>query len=395
MSESNQDKSIKGYGFKKTIESILDYSKNQKYIKDYYIGYACGMPGYKEKSQFKAAYLIEFSDNIKWVLFTTTTIRDRVKEQYWEALNIKTIDKSIKAAFIIYPDEISDRERRLAEAKNKKIQSKNEYATVEGIISQDQLSNTIEEYALKNAIRGSALAKKGTAFENKIAFIISNPFNIEKWRTNDENKSGVHYVVFLEIIKMLHLQASDVVSIAATCDASVIGSLPSGGKPKTDVLVTVESKDNMFVFYTISCKRSENERVAVHEYSADEFSRVLDPNNKKLKQLLNHFQECGGPVKFGVENGKKLQDALAPYIEKLSLWALGGYGGGGNEKQCAKYIITYSSTKRKYSFHSTRDYYNELIARDTHGHFGTPFTWTYPSKKFKTKIQLKCELLTD
>ena len=56
------------------------------------------------KSQFYTPFLIEFHDETKWALFTTTSMRtDRIKGQQWDALNLKKINQSISSVYLIYP----------------------------------------------------------------------------------------------------------------------------------------------------------------------------------------------------------------------------------------------------------------------------------------------------
>ena len=88
-----------------------------------------------------------------------------------------------------------------------------------------------------------------------------------------------------------------------------------------------------------------------------------------------------------------MTEELAPYIDKLSLWVLGGQGGDGNpETQCADYILTYDNNDSSASIHRIQQYC-EKIASSTSGSFGTPFSWTYPSKRRGESIQLKCKIL--
>ncbi len=393
MSESNLDKNLHGASSKESLSFVLKLAEQQGYITKITDGFSIGKPGYKDRNQFKAHFLIEFEDGVKWILFSTTSIRERIKTQYWDALNIKQLDNSIKAAYLVYSDSISENERKIAVAKNEKIQSKGEYSTLEGIISQDQLSNLIEEYALKDKSKGHILDAKGNSFESRVSSILSNPLNFQKWTTNSEIIEGVHYDIFCSIVKCLGLKKDSVLSIAATSDKEDIGLLPTGGPAKTDVLVTITYKDNKKQLFTISCKRTSESSVSIHQYTADAFADVLDKNNNELKKLLNLFQEKGNQRDMGEENQRRLTELMQPHNKTLAFWALGGVGGLGNpEKQWANYILTYDNNDSSVSIHTIDDYYTLLVSRGVKGMFGTLFGWTYQGKR-GTNIQLKCKII--
>ena len=393
MSESNLDKNLRGAASRESLVYVLDLAKKQGYIKSLIKDYKCGRPGYKDKCQFKAPYIIEFADGTKWVLFTTTSIRERVKTQYWEALNFKELENSIKKAYLVYPDSIPEKERKTAIAKNEKIQNKGEYSTLEGIVSQDQLSNLIEAYALKDKSQGQILDAKGNGFESRISSILSNPLNLRKWKSNDNIIEGVHFDIFCTIVECFGLSKQDVASIDATSEKTTIGLLPSGGPVKTDVLATVFNNAGEKTYYTISCKRSSEKSVSVHQYSADAFADVLDKDNAELRALLNIFQEKGNRRDMGEDNIERLTELLKPLSKSLAFWALGGEGGAGEpETQWAKYILTYDNNDGTVSIHTLEDYYNLLISNGLNGMFGTPFGWTYQGKR-GTNIQLKCKII--
>ena len=393
MSESNLDKKLRGASSRESLVYVLDLAKKQGYIKSLITDYKCGRPGYKDKCQFKAPYLIVFADDTKWVLFTTTSIRERVKTQYWEAQNFKELDSSIKKAYLVYPDSIPEKERKTAVAKNEKIQSKGEYSTLEGIVSQDELSNLIEAYALKGKTQGQILDAKGNSFESRVASILKNSLNLKKWKTNNELLEGVHYGIFCSVVNCLKLNNETVNSIDATSDKTIIGLLPTGGPVKTDVLVTVTENNGTKKYYTISCKRSSENSVSVHQYSADTFADVLNKDNAELRKLLNLFQEKGNRRDMDNDNIARLTELLKPLNKKLAFWALGGVGGAGNpETQWANYILTYDNNDSSVSMHTLSDYYDLLIANNVKGTFGTLFGWTYQGKR-GTNIQLKCKII--
>lgn len=393
MSATNFERNKHGLVNRDALSYILELSKELGYISSITRGYKRGKSGYTDTAQFKAPYLITFPDNTDWIIFTTTSIRDRIKQQYWDSLNLKEINSRIKRAYLVYPDSISVQEKNTAERKNAKIAVKGEYSTLEGIIPQDKLFNLIEAYSLIGKTPGQIHDIRGNNFEIRIAAILENPWNLEKWKTNDPTLEGMHYDIFKSIVTCFGLDRSKVLRIHATSDKNDIGYLPSGGPVKTDVLAQVITVGNSAGdYYTISCKRSGDSSVSVHQYNADTFAKVLDPSNKELRDLLNLFQRCGNKRDMGNNNADRLTALLAPHIDRLSLWALGGYGGDGNpQTQWANYIITYDNHSGTTSIHKITDYCTLLKQHNT-GAFGTPFSWTYQGTR-GTNIQLKCKII--
>ncbi len=399
MSASNSDKNKRGNLSKRLLKHILDLTKQFGYITYLKKNYSKGKEGYTDQNQFKAHYLIRFDDGTEWVLFTTTSIRDRVKQQYWEALNLKEINSSISKAYLIYPDDITDAERDKAEKKNLKISTGGEYSPLDGIISQDQIFSLIEKYALRNKTASQIRDIQGNNFEKRIAAILSDPCNLEKWKSNDPTLEGIHYDVFKSIVTCMGLDPISVVEIYATADKKEIGLLPSGGPPKTDVLLTIKNADGNETKQTISCKRTTADYVSVHQYSADTFASVLDASNGDLQRLLRVFQ-ANGAIRdknknryMSEEDEKVLTEALSPLILKLTKWVVGGaYGAGEEETQWARYVVVYDNNDATTSVHSTEDYCSLLIANESSGTFGTPFKWTYQGER-GTNIQLKCKVI--
>ena len=172
-----------------------------------------------------------------------------------------------------------------------------------------------------------------------------------------------------------------------------LGKLPSGGNPKTDVLVNIMYKNNNTETRTISCKRSVEDSVSVHEYKADDFADVLDKNNEKLRRYLNEFQKVGAATQMKEEDKKGLEQELKPLLKKLCQWVIGGYGGKGQGIQNADYILMYDEVNIVPTIHTLEDYCDILLrSKKT---FGTPFSWTYPSKKRGKSIQLKAKLIKE
>lgn len=391
MSTADKNKCKRGISLKRVLIYMLELCKQLGYIDTYEENYHLGMPGYSDQSQFKAPYHITFNDGSEWIVYTTTSLRERIKEVYWDAENLKIINNNITEAYLVYPDSLSENERHKFISKNVKIESRKEFSTLNALVSQDSFFNRIEAYALRGLNDGQIRNKKGKNFEKRIVATLNNPSNLKKWITQDEALEGLHYKIFNEILNSFELDHTKVKNINATSDKNFIGHLPSGGEAKTDVLVTITDTNNSVEYFTISCKRSSSNTVSVHQYSANTFSQVLDPTNLELKRVLNEFQKYGNKRDMKTNDVEILQNEIKKYILRLCQWAIGGIGGDGNPKtQWARYLMIYDNNLESVSIHKTDDYC-EVLARDCSKTFGTPFSWTYQGTR-GTNIQLKCQI---
>ncbi|MDD6712231.1 MAG: MspI family type II restriction endonuclease [Sharpea porci] len=389
MSSSNSDKSKRGNSLQRVMSYLFELSQSLGYIKEYESNYSVGKPGYLDSNQFKAPYIITFNDNTEWIVYTTTSFRgDRIKGQYWDAQNIKELNDNVKKAFLVYPDSLNEADKHDFVTRDKKIHSKGEYATIDALLSQDSFFNRIEQYALHSLTPGQQKDKEGNNFEKRVVATLSNPINLEKWKTQDPMIEGLHFHMFEKIINIFNLDRTKVKAINST---NIIEKLPSGGNPKTDVLTKVTYDNESVEYFTISCKRCSSKNVSVHQYSADKFADVLDPKNSELRRTLNEFQQCGNKSGMAKQDIQILKDELKPHLMKLCRWALGGIGGDGNpETQWAQFILVYDNNSEDFTIHTTDDYCTKLLA-DNKRTFDTPFSWTYQGKR-GTNIQLKCPI---
>jgi len=390
----NAAKSAHGYSAKNNIKSILEFCKAHSYIKDFKKNYYADRQGYTSK-QFKAPYMIEFLGGEKWILFSTTSMRtDRIKGNQWDSFNLKEIDKTISKCYLVYPDSVSDKDKKEFVRQNEKYINNVEFSLIDGIVNQDELYNLIETNATKDKEVGQQKDLQGRKYEHRVASILNNTENFQKWKSCDDLKVGLNYSLFLEIVTIFNLDREKTTKIEATSDGKIIGLLPSRGKPKTDVLVTVTDNSGIKTHYTISCKKTSNDSVGVHQFKYEDFSSVLDPDNENLKVLLQGFQANPSKSSFGDENVIKLTEELKPYLRKLGLWVLGGIGGAGNKQtQWARYILTYNNTTKSAHIHTVEEYYDRLVSSKVSGTFGTIFQWTYQHKQRGKCIKLKVKII--
>ena len=201
MAFSNAEKQQHGQSAQNSLENILKRCLSTGYLKQIYNNYRTGKDGYSNKSQFYAPFLIEFHNDTKWALFTTTSMRtDRIKGQQWDALNLKEIDKNITYVYLVYPDGLSTKENNSFIQQNNKYIKHKEYSAINAIVSQDQIFNMIESYALKDLSNGKIKDIQGNNFENRIADILSYSQNLYKWKNHIDTIEGMHFDIFQNII---------------------------------------------------------------------------------------------------------------------------------------------------------------------------------------------------
>lgn len=389
----NGDRAQHGYNAKDSLEQIIKDCLFKGYIKEYEKGYRCGYVDY-DNTQFFCNFLITFNNNVKWIINITTSLRDRVKMQQWDCYHIKKIDKSIDKSILTYPDDIKLEEIEAFQTYKLKIINHIHYSAIDDVVGQRELYEMIQNNATMNLSNGQKKDLIGNDFESSIASILSSRENFEKWVSNDRIKVGVQYNTFEKIVNFFKLDKDSIKGIEATSDKNLIGNLESSGMPKTDIIIYVYYKDpNKDVeHYTISCKKTNEKAVSVHQYNANAFADALNPNDVNLRKLLNEFQIQGNLRDFGNNNIEALTEALKPYITKLVKWVLGGYGGKNKTQlQLADYLLI--SDDSDIYLHTLDDYVNELLKPEYISHFGTPFSWTYASGRKGKDIQLKCKII--
>lgn len=389
----NSDRAQHGYNAKDSLEQIIKDCLSKSYIKEYEKGYRCGYADY-DNSQFFCNFLITFQDDVKWIINITTSLRDRVKMQQWDCYHIKKIVPSIDKSILTYPDDIKIDELDAFQAYRLKIINHVHYSAIDDVVGQRELYEMIQNYATKELSSGKRKDLIGNAFESTIASVLSNRENFEKWVTGNRVKVGVQYSDFEKIVNFFNLNKEEIKGIEATADKDIIGNLESSGMPKTDVIVYVYFKDpnKDIKHFTISCKKTNEKAVSVHQYNADAFADALNPNDSNLRILLNAFQKYGNLRDFGEDNKALLTESLKPYMKKLVRWVLGGFGGKNRtDLQLANYILI--SDDKDIFIHTIDEYTEELLKPENIVHFGSPFGWTYASGRKGKDIQLKCKII--
>ncbi len=268
----NSYKSNHGNKAIEQLVTMFNYYKKKGYIKEYKYPFTTGYKN-KNNKQFYFQFMIVLSNDEKWIVHSTTSIRsDRINIQQWNSGHIKMIMNDISLAIIVFPDDISDKERDIAERYYQKISQGKIFSSIDHIVSLNGLSLMIEKKHLEGMSVGQQNCFKGNNFEKQLVEILNNESNLTKFKTASKVETGFNYPYFLYIMNFLSINStSSIKSIEATND---IPLLPSRGKAKTDILLTIELENNIKKTYTFSCKRTSKDWVSVHEYPVIKFIEV-------------------------------------------------------------------------------------------------------------------------
>lgn len=386
-------RSLHGRNALKSLDSILEDLKKENLISKVIKEYRIGDPEYKNKKQFYVPYMITFNidHNEQWALYSTSCFRsDRVKGHQWDIYNIKRLNEKVTKCFLVYPDDVKEKDRKNFDDFNHNILDNYNYSIINSALSQKELVQRIRETAYLDKSKGKKDSDFGSLFEIQITNILNNSSNFNKWKYNNSVEVGYHYRSFLDIIDKLNISKNKVKKLKAENVRSV---KKGGGKPKADIILYITFENGETKKVVFSLKFSNANRVSVHEYTANKFADVLNKDDLYLRKLLNDFQNEGGLKALGKEKSKELEKVLNPYREKLALWALGGYNDPDIENPI-DYLIIGNKDNQEINIETIPEYYNKVKSMKK-GHFGTIFSWTYPSGGKGKRIQLKAPIIFD
>lgn len=321
-SKDNQAKAQHGINAKKSLSAVVEELERYGALREHENNPSFGYAGHDD-SQFKADKIVTTFDGSKDILYSTNSIRsDRVKGQQWDAYHIKKIDKRVEHAYIVIPglDSVES-----IDGLRKKIRNGEMYSAIDDIWTADEYyENEVSRYGgtLSNGVRHDL---EGREFQNLFCSILNSQENLNRFNEAGDDV-GHLYGIYYKVISFLGFGQKEIKSIAATTD---IPKLSSGGNPKTDVAATVTLKDDTKQLVTFSLKDSSSNKVSVHQYTADAFADVLDPQNTRLRELLREFQNAHNVRDMPKGTPEELKNELKPYLSILDRWVFSGVGAKG------------------------------------------------------------------
>lgn len=394
MNIDNKLKNKSGKQAKILITEMLDNIKDELNINiKIKNGFSIGYPN--QEKQFKMDFLIEFLDfdNEQWLLKSTNSIRDRIYGTEFFAQNIRLINKKITKIYVVVPDSISEREMRNKANYSAKINSQTYTSFLTDVLTVNELRQKIIEKATQNIEQGLRSNILGNDAETSIVSLLMDEKNKDLWNDYDGLKQTVKsstYHIYKMVLEKLGLLegCNKIVKIVAT---DKIPLLTNRGKPKTDVNVKIET-DTGEIFCNISVKNSSKKTVTIHEGSVSDIIEALKlPATDPLAQALRDFEEVGSKKNLSLKyphSDKILDERLKRYNKELIGLFIFGLNSPlvNNNIQIADLII-FTNNLAVWNQKDYIQYYND--AYSSKGQFGTPFKWTYPSKKRGQKIQIK------
>jgi len=362
------------------------------------------------EKQFKMDYSIifhDFNDEL-WLLKTTSSIRsDRLHRAEFLAQNIwilETKADNINRIYVVVPDSISEKEFKAAKKYSEKIHSTKYKSFLSDVITISKLRELILEKCMVGTPQGVISNIIGKDAEKRVMHLLNKKNNWQLWNDFESCKHEVKsdtFPWFKTILMGIGLEPSvgyiesnnQIIYIEATDD---IPKLDGGGSPKTDVSFTVTLSDGNSLTKNITIKKTDKKQVSVHQGQVvDLISALQIDSESQLAKALEAFQCYGSKTKMR-ENGKAylveiLSSELQEYNRMLVEFALFGVRNPRitSPLQTADSILFMNNSDGD-CFWLRDDYVNYYIDKfSSRGHFGTPFTWTYPNKKCGVYFQLK------
>ncbi len=356
-------------------------------------GYSIGYPN--QEKQFKMDFLIEFIDFNKeqWLLKSTSSIRDRIYGTEFFAQNIRQINKNVSKIYVIVPDSLSEKEMRNKINYSTKIKSQTYTSFLTDVLTVNELRQKIIEKATQNIEQGLRSNILGSDAETSIVNLLNDKRNANLWNDYEALKHTVKsstYHIYKSILGKLNLSEGidKIIEVSATDN---IPLLSNRGKPKTDIYVKIKT-EKLKMCSSISVKNTSKKTVTVHEGNVSDIIKALNLlESNPLTQALKDFEKVGSKKNLLLKHPDScriLDEKLKYYNKELvGLFIFGLHSPLVNNNAQIADLIIFTNNFAIWSQDEYIDYYiNEYC---TKGQFGTPFRWTYPSKKRGQKIQIK------
>lgn len=390
----NQQKSLSGSASNLTLSELLQKIQeipklNVSIKKGYSVGYEnC-------EKQFKMDYAITFNDfdNETWLVKPTSSIRsDRIYGNEFFAQNIKIVDENVTKIFVAVPDSITEKELKNKIDYSNKIHSETYVSFLDDVLTFSELKDLVLVHASENLAQGIRANIWGNNAEDNIVDLLTDKNNILLWNNYREYNKTIKsstYHWFREILKVSGISEQDIIlDIVAT---NKIPKLSNRGYPKTDVSFTIITEQGE-ITKNISVKNTYADTVTVHEGTVDDIILALNlDSSSSLANSLKEFQAYGS-AKGLKENNEvaynTLVDEMHKYNKKLVNFFMFGVNSPlvNNPIQVADTILY----TKNFEVVSRDLYVDEYIEKySSKGQLGTPFKWTYPSKKRGQKVQIK------
>lgn len=421
MESSNKEKARAGVNTVKELVDLLDQlvSKYDTVILQRPVEY--GDKG-KENKQFKANAQISFiGENIVWLIVVSSSFRsDRIKGKEFDIEHIKKIliEKGIDPeAYFVLPDNAKAKD--VTELKNFKqhIDKQDRITYFDGAMLMNAFRNRLEQKITETLKQGQRSNILGNSGEEKLKLAFNNKNNLKIWNDTEDNiTKSANYSLFRSVLNDLSP------SIGKICHSVAYGSSKQEqskisqdlkqvrspdnkfhGKPKTDVLISIVNEKGRNIILKVSVKQpsSSKSKVTIHEGSVEQLLTDLKsslPKNSRFNEsdlfanlsiALHDFQAKGSKKAMSKRNLQFLNDNLSDLNKWLIDYFVFGINNSYlNKNQQANALMVFNPNTGECVARNILKEENKLL-NGKKATFGTPFSWTYPSKKRGRKIQIK------
>ena len=407
LSKSNSIKSKSGADFTKLVDEKLTALRKDKIIKDFLVNKNFSHNDFTYKNQFKADFLIETFDGKYLVVRSSNSFRsDRAKTSFYDLEGIIKYsdfsDNIIASIFLLSDEELNN---TTFKTFRERVNQKEFYCPASHIFVVSEFLSFLKEYAttLENERKeveirtkaqkdGSKYGKRGNQLERTLVKKLADYKHLVNFK-NEPQKKSIYRLIIERVLRDNKLNLEDVLKISAT---NTLPLLKSGGNAKTDLVLKIEDTSGKQYLETISIKITNKNKVSCHDYSVDNFIRVLKCGGTRLAEYLIIFQKHPSYSAFeeNLPDEYSLKEFVSLLREKEAVfnqWVLMGKYDAENlvisELQVSKYLFI--QNEKDAAFYSMEEYISLLKRKRNKEKFGVPFSWTYPSKQRGKRIQLK------
>ena len=312
MESSNSDKQNTGSNVKKALTDII--TKTDQHFSNcfkYQFDEKMGAEG-KDPAQFRIDSILTFDDSI-WLIKATNSYRsDRIKGDEFNVEQIKKIfslkiDKPILAFFVL-PDSLKDNDKTSVNSLRASVVAKSRVTYFDDVLLMSEFKTKLELKCSGFLNQGNRSNILGDIGEASVVDAFTNKNNLDKWNNTQENNSLVssNYKLFSEILTQYGIlpttKIKEIESVKTGIsqfkktdfyDSDLNRIKNGGGKPKTDVSITLVTDQNQKETLNISIKRPNNlkkKSITVHEGTVekliDDLSKSI-PTDSKFNQHSN------------------------------------------------------------------------------------------------------------
>jgi len=261
-------------------------------------------------------------------------------------------------------------------------------------MNTSKLNELYDLYKINTLCYGKNYDKLGDVYEDYCKYLLSSKDLLYKAQAaHIATEEDIEYRLFISM-----MNSHDVFDFSGINKIMVDEPVPnrnSHGKPKTDLIANIIYANGNNDKWPISCKQSQNTKVAIAEFSVDTICSEIGITNFRLKELLTKFQVTASALTFTKSEKQELRDLMKPILRIFDRWALtGSINEEPTDLRVPTTIVRFQLNKihefQSCSVYTIENYIDKLInGAKRGGGFGTGLSWTYATGSKGHKIQFK------